>query len=149
MWAFAISLIDRIYISRMASRDAFFEVISRIPRSTQSELQTSQDIDEKINILTRGKPIQGKDYSKWYRLNKKYTLIECQTSRILYLRGNDDVPNKRVVAIEDIYEILKKLHVRSKSLWSNWAIQTSINGVSWNSSLPMPNLCQSLRNMSA
>ena len=77
----------------MASRDAFFEVISSIPRSTQSELQTSEVIDEKINILTKG-PIQGKDYSKWYRLNKKYTLIECQTSRILYLRGNDDVPNK-------------------------------------------------------
>ena len=97
--------------SEMRSRDALFEAISQIPRNDQSELQTKESIDEKIHILASEKPSQGIDYSKWYRLDKKYILVKCQTSSILYLRGNGDVPNKRVVAILDIYDIAKKVHI--------------------------------------
>lgn len=74
----------------MISTEAIFlKAIFDIPKNDRSDLFTRDDVEEKIKLLS-GAPPSKKDpliYNKWYRINKRYTIVRFQTSKLLYLRG--------------------------------------------------------------
>ena len=84
----------------------FQESIENVRKNVNSELYSRQDIEDKIRILSSPKPICGKDLSRWHRTRQRYTTVQFQTSPILYLRGKNGTTNKRVVALEDLYDAI-------------------------------------------
>ena len=89
----------------------FLDCISNIKKSTNSELYSRQDIEDKLRILSSPRPTSGKELSRWHRTQQRYTIVRYQTSSILYLRGKNNQPNKRVVAMEDMFDAIRKVHI--------------------------------------
>ena len=93
---------------------SFFKSIFDSPKNGRSDLFTRGDVEDKILLLS-GVPPSKNDplYNKWYRINKRYTIVTFQTSKLLYLRGKVSSPipiNRRVLPLEDMYNVIKKVH---------------------------------------
>ena len=88
------------------------EDINKLNLKYNSQIFTKQDINDKILSLRtppllKNTPI----HYAWIRLNARFTIVQYQTSHILYLRAKDTGSNKRVIAVEDMYETLKRIHI--------------------------------------
>ena len=80
-------------------------------KNINSVLYSRQDIEDKIRKLSSPKPSSRKELSRGHRTRQRYTTVQFQTSPILYLRGKNGTTNKRVVALEDLYDAIKKVHI--------------------------------------
>ena len=94
-----------------SEKSLFQESIEKLRKNVNPELYSRQDIEDKRRILSSPKPICGKDLSRWHRTRQRYTTVQFQTSPTLYLRGMNGTTNKRVVALEDLYDAIKKVHI--------------------------------------
>ena len=89
----------------------FQESIENVRKTVNSELYSRQDIEDKIRILSSPKPSNGKELSRWHRTQQRFVTVQFQTSLILYLRGKNENANKRVVALENLYDAIRKVHI--------------------------------------
>ena len=90
----------------------FLEDINKLNLKYNSQVFTKQDISIKILSLRtppllKNTPI----HYAWIRLDARFTIVEYQTSHILNLRAKDTGSIKRVIAVEDMYETLKRIDI--------------------------------------
>ena len=79
-------------------------------KDSTNQIFSRQDIMLKINSLLSERPSDPNDVEKWMRIQKNYKLITYQVTHILYRKEMGEIPAKRVVAMEEIFSNLDKLH---------------------------------------
>ena len=57
--------------------------------------------------------MEKKEGQKWQRIHNKYKLIFSQGTATLYLRETNGHSAKRVLAKDDIFDVLEELHVNT------------------------------------
>ena len=79
-------------------------------KNSTCQIFSREDINKKISSLLVSRPIETNEIEKWAIIQKNYNLVSYQGTHILYRKEKGDLPAKRVIAIEEIFETLDKIH---------------------------------------
>ena len=95
------------------AKQIFIESLLKLPFSNRSELYTTLNISQKIDFMSTPIPNERSARIRWQRLHQRFKIVPYQSTRLLYLKmkGADCSQIKRVVAIEELYDIIKRIHI--------------------------------------
>ena len=95
------------------AKQEFLETIRSLPMTNRSELFSSVDIMEKINIMSGPKPTEHSSLLRWQRLHSRFKILPYQSVRVLYLRNKEsDMPDKRVLSVEELFDVIQRIHLQ-------------------------------------
>ena len=94
------------------AKQSFIDTLLNLHTTNRSALYSSADITDKILFMSTPVPTNKVVRHRWQRLHLRYKIVSYDSSKYLYLRGRGENPTgKRVLAIEDLYEVLRRTHI--------------------------------------
>ena len=92
------------------AKQEFIKHICSHQVTNRSELFSSVDIHEKITFISD--PTSQEHYSKlrWQNLRMRFKILPYQSVKVLYLKDSS-MPDKRVLSIDEMYDVLLCIHL--------------------------------------